>query len=389
MTLHKIATGLVTDSERLSEKSGRRRWIAAAYELLSSRHATLTALSDDVGAEAYANVCKDLLGYLKFAQGLAFVPPGNLLKRTSALVKKTAKNNEEAQKRWLEDWIGSLFDRGARQGHRWANSLNVPPSWSELDKASDGSNHPLSHLRDQEDLFSKLWEEDKTEGEWSIHYQQVRRWALEQRERGKEDLKDIIDLVNPAAIKKALNSFKTSTSTGFDFVQISKLKKAPDTVMCSLAELLSNIVVNLIGPDDSTVKLHMIAKKLAGFRTIGTFTMLWRVLMACLSVQLKQWDNMVALTGDTSAKGGLPQLQITTNEVIASVAISKGQHHAVVLWDVASFYECVKPQVIAKLIVAENMPPTPATLSLWGHASPRVFSLKGYFTTSAVIPKRI
>ena len=141
--------------------------------------------------------------------------------------------------------------------------------------------------------------------------------GLQQRQSGAEHIQDILDLVKPKAIRKALCSFKSSTSTGFDFVQINKLKKAPDAVIESLSELLSSIVVNLIGLDDCTVKLHLIAKKLAGFRTIGTFTSVWRVLMACVSVQLKRWDNMVALTGDTSAKGGSPQLQITTNEVLA------------------------------------------------------------------------
>ena len=77
VTMHKIATGLVTEPQVESVNSGRRKWVAAAYEMLGSRHETVWALMDDVGAEAFANVFKDLLGYLKFAQGLALVPPAN------------------------------------------------------------------------------------------------------------------------------------------------------------------------------------------------------------------------------------------------------------------------------------------------------------------------
>ena len=92
---------------------------------------------------------------------------------------------------------------------------------------------------------------------------------MQQRKGGIEHIQDILDLVKPKAVRKALGSFKPSASTGLDFVQLSKLKKAPDAVIASLSEVLVSMLVNLIGLDDCTVKLHLIAKKLAGFRAFA------------------------------------------------------------------------------------------------------------------------
>jgi hypothetical protein len=311
----------------------------AAAELLHSHHPTLLALIDEVGFSAFQHAVRDLIDMLRFSFGLTGRVPATLLQRSLALVRKTAKITHEGKREWMQSWVEGLFQNNARFGHRWANSLNVAPSWAELGLASNGSTRPLAHLQDQELNFGKLWEAENDTTAWGQAYLQARSWALQQRASGQESVQELLELVNPKAIRTTLATFKSGTSTGLDFVKLSQLKQAPDEVIQSLSEVLQEMVVDMIGPEENLVSLHLIAKKLSGFRSICTFNSLWRILLGCMASKMRLWDMQAALPGDTSVKGASVQMQMAHQQVLASTAVSEGLHHAALLWDITGFYE--------------------------------------------------
>ena len=286
-----------------------------------------------------------------------------------------------------------MFADNARMAHRWSNAANVPPASAEMGRTSSGATHAVDHLREQETIFSHLWDnpDDKplTETEWADTFQKLRTWALEQRAKGTESTTEVFDLVSIANIRKALARFKKRTSTGLCGTRLQELKLSPDYVIASISKILQSMLEAVLGPSEGMeVLLHLISKKLGGFRTVCTFPSIWRIMMACMGTAFKQWDQKAAAPGDTAIKGRSPESRVFHQSVMASVAVSRGLHHTAVLWDLSSFYESLDRPTIAEAIVSSNMPPTPSVLSLWGHLAARVMNLRGCYTKRKLLPWR-
>ena len=114
-------------------------------------------MAQAIGSNAFTNIFKDLSQMIRHSHGITSTRPANFIARVEAIVRKVEKAGREDNKQWLQSWTDSLFKNQGRMGHRWANSLNIAPSWAELGLSSQGNSHPYSHLLDRERHFCSLW----------------------------------------------------------------------------------------------------------------------------------------------------------------------------------------------------------------------------------------
>ena len=61
--------------------------------------------------------------------------------------------------------------------------------------------------------------------------------------------------------------------------------------------------------------------------------------------------------------------------------------HALVLWDIAGFYEHVSPDTIEQAVLEEGLPLVATTLSLFGHAEARIIRWQSDFSNT-IVPGR-
>ena len=112
------------------------------------------------------------------------------------------------------------------------------------------------------------------------------------RGEGREILEDVPALVDAPRLQIILAKFKSRTSTGLVDVRLQDLKEATVYVLEDLSHIFKQIIRSVLGPaHDNEVCLHLLRKKLSGFRTVATFSSIWRLLMGALSGKLRDWDS--------------------------------------------------------------------------------------------------
>ena len=206
-TIRKIVEQLLVDPASY-------KWRKAALQFLHSTHSTVESLQWTIGEEAFYHVVQDLTRLLKAGLGQA---SGNTctLQRVHAICKKVEKGTQAASNAHWSRWLDLLFERGASKGHKFVNADNNSSPNDELNKAADGTTHPLSHLKDQEDFFGGLWEADSASAKESFAdtLMQLRDWVMKCRGEGREILEDVLALVDAPRLQIILAKFKSRTST--------------------------------------------------------------------------------------------------------------------------------------------------------------------------------
>lgn len=102
-------------------------------------------------------------------------------------------------------------------------------------------------------------------------------------------------------VKPVLDRFKAKTSTGVCALQLSWLRSLPEFVLEEWKLIILLFVKDLTRPASANeVWLDLIVKKAACSRTVATFTSFWRVLMAVVAQNFRDWDNRVGESSDAA-----------------------------------------------------------------------------------------
>ena len=289
-------------------------------------HGTVFALQAAVGAQSFGRLLVQLQQLVYFYDGLRDAPPIGLLNRLTAIAKVTEKLQHKDRAKTEAMWLDSLFLQNARLAHRFANS---PNSYTELGRASDGTLSAEAHMSDLMAQFGKLWWVDDAEANNGMveAFLELRETLLEERTRGiSPDLQRLLDFFAVKKVRAILARFKSNTSVGLCAVESQSLKKSPDVVLASLGELLAWIAWLAIGPAfNFQLLLHVIPKKLAGYRTIATVPSIWRILMGGAAEELRTWDSAAALTEDTAVSGACSRTRVfqSMQNVVSCQAFGK------------------------------------------------------------------
>ena len=132
--------------------------------------------------------------------------------------------------------------------HRFTNS---PKAQHTLGSASDSTIDEPSHLQDTFVKFASIWKAKDHGGirSFAQAYVELRQWLAEARCQGSSpNMQRIQQLLASHALKKALNGFKKSTSTGLCHLMLQSLKLAPLEVLGYLSPLLAQVAWIAMGP---------------------------------------------------------------------------------------------------------------------------------------------
>jgi hypothetical protein len=132
--------------------------------------------------------------------------------------------------------------------------------------------------------------------------------------------------------------------------------------------------------------LSLLPKKLADYRTVATMNSLWRLLLAVLSEDLRQWDDEYAEEFDTAKKGSPIGCRVFAMGMDAAIASALNQCTAQVLWDIASFFEKITPGSMAAVHRRYRMPSLPLVMATWSHAAPRLMKSNNCAVTKTLTP---
>ena len=151
---------------------------------------------------------KDLVCIVRFGRLELGKQPVHFLAKAKAALNKTTRLWKAESKDFFSKWLEKALDNNGRLAHKWANVHNVPPAWVDLALGPESSTHPLDHLAVQEDKFAELWlaEEPDTQACADL-FQQVRQRAMQRRSSGEEPLGELLDLFQPACIRKVVTEW--------------------------------------------------------------------------------------------------------------------------------------------------------------------------------------
>ena len=379
-TIKKIMTWLEKNRECVKARQ-------ALKKLLLQAPVALAPLIEGLGHQAVQRIVHDLQRCYMWCRGTGTFNCKVFLNKVALLDKKILAFRVDDRSRDTQKWLSKLFERNFSLAHRWVNAPNVQAVSPAL--ASDGTTLSMSLLEDQVDIFSNLWScEAPLEVSYYDVFSKLRNIALQ----GSHDswIEQHKHHFTPWGLRSLLRKFKTRTSTGTCNLSLAGLRGLPDCALATLGRILLCMLSHILGPADTvTAWLHLLEKKKGGYRTIATFTSLWRLVMSAISDDFKDWDKMHSFEFDTSSVGNPPAVQMMKRSLQMRMALSKeGSVHAGILWDIATFFEEIKPHSMGEAAMEQGMHPASAAMSLWGFASPRHLRLGETVANKAFFPSK-
>ena len=371
-------------SNTLLADLGNFRWRQALGSVLTSRHDTVLDLINVLGVDAFGRLQKDLTHLLAWAEGIRSDPPNSLSAKLDAIDRKVKHERNDEKDHSLQAWVDRLLANQSA-AHKWTNQPNTSV---QLGQASDGCLVMDSHIRDQENKFAKLWKvgDINFQHAFGEAFLALRARALDHSGRPGE-LEDLRTRFSPANIKRHASLFKKNTSVGLCNWSVHLFHKLPDYILEALGDIFNFMVECVVGPASGmTALLHVVPKRLGGFRTVCTFSSCWRLFMSITAVHFRQWDIKASFSWDTAVKTRSPSLHVLSRAIWEAVAVLEGKETVNILWDIASFYETCHADDL--VLAADNldMPPTATAVAMWGHFAPRWLKLRGQYAESSLTP---
>ena len=125
------------------------------------------------------------------------------------------------------------------------------------------------------------------------------------------------------------------------------------------------------------VLVSLLDKKLGGSRCIAICTTFYRLLMAVMKQEVREWDVGVGMAGDSALPGRSPLDETAWRHLLMEQACLRGKFVGQMLWDIAKFFDSLGiPQLISR---AEELdfPSDQLVLGMQAHRAPRVLRVDG------------
>ena len=375
-----LATWLILVNN-ISRKPNVQVWKSTLLQVLTSHGEEAKKLVAMVGHETHARLVSALR---KVAAGLAsdleLVSAASRLRAVEKVVKR--KGDEERSAAQAE-WRKEALSGGARGAHAFANLPNVQRQVEQGTLL--GECLPSALAREQTEVWGSKWlcTEEVEVANYRRHMQEFRLWAMSQRglnlEASSAERESWRTLLTPEKVVAAASSFKMRTGIGTDNLHFKLVKQAPAIVLQDLCGLFTRCVEGLIWPEGQTLTLLHLIQKRVGYRTVGTLTTFVRLLLKMLSPALRRWDSDTALPFDSAAPGQRADDHVFCRQATMESWAAAGKQTGQILWDIASFYEEIRPADLVQDIKDTKFPVTEACLGLLNHGGRRILSVDGAF----------
>jgi len=248
--------------------------------------------------------------------------------------------------------------------HKWANAPNKPKADVTAKNLHSGTDILAQHAKD----WTAVWDgynEEACAASWEA-VKELRRRAMADRGAALEHL----TLPN---LDNALRRFKANTGVGADFVYIQDMIRSTNEAKEAWLKMARKIINALSWPLQAlTVLLRLIGKKTGGTRTVATASSIYRVILAVIAGDVREWDQKVAMIGGTAKRGANAALETIDKHASLELAAADGTTTCVIFWDGEKFFDRLGVATTIRSCEEKEFPKAALTLGMQVHRAPRI-----------------
>ena len=279
---------------------------------------------------------------------------------------------ERANEAW-HAWVAQSISKGAKQAHRWANRPNAVAAHV----AAPGLCQPTDIVQHHTQIWEKLWAADRSDKvrEAFELVKGLRSRALQHARHGTA-----LQHLTPNLVRKVAGQFRKNTSIGVDATAFDDVTEASDESVEELCQIMRKTVEQLALPMQALlVIISLIGKKLGGTRGVAVCASFYRLLMALLKSDVRDWDASVGLEGDSALPGHSPLDEAVWRQLLMEQATLRGKFVVQLLWDVSKFFDSLDVPLLVERVVELQFPLDQLVLAMQAHRAPRVLRALGSF----------
>ncbi len=282
------------------------------------------------------------------------------------------RGREKSNNAW-HNWVATALVKGAKQAHRWTNQ----PNSGAPDVAAPESNLPADIAQHHTDKWAEVWRsghKDKVRLAFEAVCQ-LRERALRHPSHGST----ITDVV-PAKVREISRQFRKGTSIGSDFIGFQDVQESSEESLQELCRIMQECIRNLVLPIQALLVLgSLLGKKLGGTRCIAICATFYRLLMAVMKCQVREWDMHVGLQGDSALPGRSPHAETAWRHLTMEQAVLRGKAVGQLLWDVKQFFDSLDVPLVIERSERLHFPVDQLALGMQAHRAPRILRAAGSF----------
>ena len=249
---------------------------------------------------------------------------------------------KDSAERWRA-WVRSQHVAGGAKLFKWTK---MPEAWvpHSVQHGNATSAIPAHLLQAEASRLSALWQPNES-GRSDARYILCHPHHLENLPFGTDDIRHI---------SSTFSSKTSQTFDGFHVRQYSLLSHGG--LECLGLILQACLAVSALPPQVSYLVAFLISKAKGGFRSLGLFPSLYRLLLRCLRPRLRAWEHEYRRPFFSFASGQSCIWLLWRQSVAAETCALAGRHCAIFLWDMSDYYEHICRETLKQRATTTNFP---------------------------------
>ena len=205
-----------------------------------------------------------------------------------------------------------------------------------------GRTKPIELVDAQRKAWGEIWHENHHEEEERA-FQAIRELREEVLHHdGNIKVRGQFTVTN---LRKALKEFKARTAIGLDHTTFKEIEQAEDEALLHLCEIMKNVCDSMTWPRQTLInQISLLGKKSGGSRCIAICTTFYRLFMAIIKPDVREWDGRVGQRGDSAVAGRSPLIETTFRHAIMEHSTLCGKHVVQLLWDIEKYFDSFDAQ---------------------------------------------
>ena len=285
---------------------------------------------------------------------------------------EAARGSDRAREAWHK-WVSKSIAGGAKRAHRWANAPNatIPLITSPLGRA------PADVACHHTNTWASQWQAGRAD-KVAAAFEAVRE--LRERALAHPTHGAVVAQIVPSTVRQAAQRFRKGTCIGVDCVTFQDIEEASDESLEELCRIMRGVVMELATPLQIMLVLgSLLGKKLGGTRCIAICATFYRLLMAIMKADIRDWDSRVGLDGDSALPGRSPHDETAWRQLLMELACLQGKSVGQMLWDVAKFFDSLDVPILIERAEGLGFPLDQLTLAMQMHRAPRALRAAGTY----------
>ena len=194
-----------------------------------------------------------------------------------------------------------------------------------------------------------------------------------------------VRLLTPGNLWVAARKFRRGTSVGVEPVFFQDITEASDESLSELCSIMRQSILELAMPMQTLlILISLLGKKLGGTRCIAICATFYRLLMAIMKGEVREWDVDKGIKGDSALPGRSPSDGTAWRFLDMEQAVLRGKLVVQMLWDMTKFFDSIDIPKLIERCEKLDFPRDQLCLGMQVHRAPRVLRAAG--SCGKVIP---